>query len=1155
MQLSHATTLSPTGQLVEGVSRVSCLSWTSQKLATASSDRVVQLYDSELQHMDKFVTKKSSSASAESKSYVIKAIAFNVGGTKIAVGQSDGSVYVYKLGLQKKSICNKFLHDVSVTCICWPCGRERRGDGAGQSGESMKIRDDEYEESGGGGSGESDVIVFGLADGTVKVGYCRNNKSTVVYTINSFVLATCSCWSSVLCLHGDGSINRVAPSTATHSFFARLSGVQPTAMAWGLDVMVVTASRCLMFYDQEGKQTQTIDCLPLFSTNPPELSAAGASPTGATMCIGTSRASVLLVYKVTSSLQLSNRKWTLGKAVDLADSCWGCVCTVEWASDGGRIAIGGSRGVVEVLDVCAKKWRWRDRYEFVFVAENQVICKDLVQRSRWAIKCDTAIDKLAVHSDRYLSGVTQRSIILCDMQTKKWSDVPWEGDSLWKLHFKFHPLCCVIQSGCELFLVEYGQHHVIGTLRTAFVSPRLISIKMYKRDKTNTSSTITVASLLDKHSISLSTFNRDPCSRATDGYPDSMMQCSNSMCDDEQVGGNVVSHNSEISWLSLTSGGERIVFRDRKKSLSVCRTSDKLDRHTLLGPSCCSKVMWVDGETDVLVAQNKYRVNTLCVWYSLSNPDQLTNLNVKGNLVRIVRVRERGRTVAILDVGGAEHEYELDDALTGFTSLLDRKDYSTATDLLLRHSKFSSSSSTSTSTNCGGLGINSTTNRYSTMWQQLASSALADGQLAAAAVGYSCAGDVATARYVYKLVKSGARHVYNMRADKGEKREGEVGQQTEGEAEEGKDGGETQIDKWEEIGGREDVVVGEYYIVQARLAMLRKQYGRAENILLTNNALQEAIQMYQQVHRYDDAIRLAEQHSHPQAVELKRQYLVWLTETGQEAKAGQLEEREGNYQKAVEIYLEGGLYTKAAQVVLSGVSAGTHRYPKELLQKICKQLSGTGQIVGDIYMCIGQTSAALDEYRQGHCYRKAVEVAKGSFPGKVLELEEEWGDWLVASNKADAAVSHFIEANSPHKAIEATIVAKQWSKAEVLLSSTLTQQDAKPFFLRVAEHYVSSNQLSDAERLFIQGGEAKEAVKMHIAAGQLQQANALGLREIGQRGLWELYSELIEGLQNEGKLQEAERLYILCEDYDSAISMWKEKKQYDKMLQLVATYR
>jgi len=49
---------------------------------------------------------------------------------------------------------------------------------------------------------------------------------------------------------------------------------------------------------------------------------------------------------------------------------------------------------------------------------------------------------------------------------------------------------------------------------------------------------------------------------------------------------------------------------------------------------------------------------------------------------------------------------------------------------------------------------------------------------------------------------------------------------------------------------------------------------------------------------------------------------------------------------------------------------------------------------GDFLERLNILDRALDCYVRGHAFRKAVDLARRSFPSHVVNLEEEWGDWL-----------------------------------------------------------------------------------------------------------------------------------------------------------------
>ncbi|XP_076798319.1 intraflagellar transport protein 172 homolog isoform X3 [Arvicanthis niloticus] len=121
MQLKHLRTLlSPQ----DGAAKVTCMAWSQNnaKFAVCTVDRVVLLNDEHGERRDKFSTKPADMKYGR-KSYMVKGMAFSPDSTKIAIGQTDNIIYVYKIGEDwgdKKVICNKFIQTSAVTCLQWP---------------------------------------------------------------------------------------------------------------------------------------------------------------------------------------------------------------------------------------------------------------------------------------------------------------------------------------------------------------------------------------------------------------------------------------------------------------------------------------------------------------------------------------------------------------------------------------------------------------------------------------------------------------------------------------------------------------------------------------------------------------------------------------------------------------------------------------------------------------------------------------------------------------------------------------------------------------------------------------------------------------------------------------------------------------------------
>lgn len=67
------------------------------KLAVATIDRQIYMYDDSGEKRDRFATKPAEAESGK-KSYVIKDVSFSPDSTKLAVAQTDNIIYVYKIG-------------------------------------------------------------------------------------------------------------------------------------------------------------------------------------------------------------------------------------------------------------------------------------------------------------------------------------------------------------------------------------------------------------------------------------------------------------------------------------------------------------------------------------------------------------------------------------------------------------------------------------------------------------------------------------------------------------------------------------------------------------------------------------------------------------------------------------------------------------------------------------------------------------------------------------------------------------------------------------------------------------------------------------------------------------------------------------------------
>ena len=222
-------------------------------------ERTIWLFDEQGEKRDKFSTKPMDSKYGK-KSYVVTALAFSPDSTRLAIGQSDKIVFVYKIGAEwgdKKSICNKFIVNSAVTALVWP-------------------------QEGG--------IYFGVSEGKVRIANTRTNKSSTVYNVNSYTvsLVANARGSGILSSHADGQLvrfvlseNEVHPSEVNGKVLVHKCPA--TALAWTPNgYFCAGADRKVVVYGKNGKETQRFD----YKNEEKDFTIATVSPSGQSVVIG-----------------------------------------------------------------------------------------------------------------------------------------------------------------------------------------------------------------------------------------------------------------------------------------------------------------------------------------------------------------------------------------------------------------------------------------------------------------------------------------------------------------------------------------------------------------------------------------------------------------------------------------------------------------------------------------------------------------------------------------------------------------------------------------------------------------------------------------------------------------------------------------------------
>lgn len=400
------------------------------------------LYDEQGERRDKFSTKPADSKYGK-KSYVVKAMAFSPDSTKIAIAQTDNIVFVYKLGDEwgdKKVICNKFVQTSAVTCLIWPA---------------------EY------------AIVFGLAEGKIRLANTKANKSSTIYGTDSYVVSLASNVSGkgILSGHADGTVVRYFfddEGAGESQGKVLVHPCPPYSLAWGgSSIMVAGCDKKVLAYSREGRVLQTFDYSRDRSEK--EFTVAASSPSGQAVVIGS--------YDRLRVFNWAPRRgmWEEATPKDIPNLY--TITALAWKKDGTRLCAGTLCGGVEQFDCCLRRSIYKNKFEMTYVGLSQVIVKNLATGTRVVLKSHYGyeIDEVKIMGrDRFLVAHTSDTLLLGDLVSNKLSEVAWSGSGGNEKFFFENETVCMIFNAGELTLVEYGSNEILGSVRTEFMNPHLI---------------------------------------------------------------------------------------------------------------------------------------------------------------------------------------------------------------------------------------------------------------------------------------------------------------------------------------------------------------------------------------------------------------------------------------------------------------------------------------------------------------------------------------------------------------------------------------------------------------------------------------------------------------------------------------------------------
>ncbi|KAF5402480.1 Intraflagellar transport protein [Paragonimus heterotremus] len=720
MRLKYLKTI-VTPQMTEA--RIQCIAWSpnNKKLAVCTHDNVIALYDEYGERRERFAAKAVDTKSGGKRNFLVKSMVFSHDSIKLAIAQSDNIIFVYRLGEdwdEKKVICNKFPQQSAAVYLLWPPGQP---------------------------------IICGLADGKVRAANTQTNKSSTIYNADSYVVSM-ACNTSgkgFISGHADGKIVRyffddegsgdTQGKLVTHP-------TAPYALAWaGSTILAAGCDRRIYVYSREGRVLQQFDYSK--DDTEKEFTVAVSSPSGHSVAFGSFDRIRIFAWSPRKSNWEECKPKVIKHLYTITSMCW--------KKDGSKLIVGTLCGGVEQFDCCMKKKMYKNTFELNYVGPSQVIVRNLKTNNKIVVQScfGYEIDDVRVMgNDRYLVAHSSDTLILGDLKENRLSEVHWNNKGQ-KAKFYFgHPNLCIIFGVGELVLIEYGVNEILGSVRTEFTNPYLISVRVNERHFGDGELCKKIAYMLDLKTIVVM----------------------------DLITGDItcqVQHDTKVDWIELNETGHKLLFRDKKLQLLLYDT-DSMQKTTLL--NLCSYVQWVP-QSDVVVAQSR---DTLCIWYNIEATDRVTSISLKGGDILDI-VRQNGKTEVLVSEGLTTVSYALDDGLIEFGTAMEDNDFERAVAFL------------------ESLEISPETK---SMWMKLAKASMKAGKLLIAERCYAALHSVSKVRYL--------RNTREMK----------------------------------------NVENAPDYQIEARIAILEKDFKSAEHIYLSQNAIEEVTSMYKDLNKWENAI-------------------------------------------------------------------------------------------------------------------------------------------------------------------------------------------------------------------------------------------------------------------------------------------------------------
>ncbi|CAF1635554.1 unnamed protein product [Rotaria magnacalcarata] len=1065
---------------VNGEAQISavCFSPNGQKLAICI-DRVVQLYDETGELRDRFATKPIDSKYGR-QSYVVTAMDFSPESNQLAVAQSDNIVFVYKLGADwndKKSIVAKFVQSAHVTTLIWlPDGQ----------------------------------IIFGLADGKIRSGNVKKNKSHTLFTAEQYTVSLAANVSrkAILSGHGDGSICRYIiedEGTGDKSGLVVRHSCPPCALVWSAyGILVGGCDRRVVVYSKDGKILQQFDYSR--EINEREFSTGICNPTGQECVFGSYDHIRLYSYQA--------RKGMFDEAPSKEIKNMYTVTGMAWRSDGARFAVANLTGGTFLFNCSLKKSSTKGKYAINFVSLSQVLIEnksngkraDLVSRSGFEI-----VDVKIMGRDRYAVGYTTHTLILVDLEDeKRRCEVHWQSAGDEKFSFDNENVCMIFANG-ELTLIEYtpsGRHgdNILCSVRTEFLSPNLISVRVEER---NLQGNKKMGYLLDSRTIAIV----------------DLMSTSGAAVIDQ------VNHDANINWLALNETSRYLLFRDKNLKLYLYNLLTRAKTCIL---SFCIYAQWIP-DSDVVVGQSQ---DNLSVWYNIEHPESCDTKPIKGDVIEISKDPSKNRTFVKLNDNGVQSSLELDSNKIEFNTAINDEDFRRAVAYLDA---------------CG-----SSDDTSNALWETLARLAYEKQEYVVAEQAYTATRQMAKARFLHSInqlarEKKGSYEHYEVRAKLAIfERQLKVAESIyleNGDVDKAIDMYRT-MHHWDEaisVADRKrhpqaDELRSTYY----KWLIDTKQIARAADWKLKQHEDEEAISLYMQANLPSKSAQILMQNAQlMRDSDLVTRIAVSLVKANMFELAGDLYEHVKESPKALSCYEAGKCFLKA-------VKLARKTNPKEVVALESKwgdYMAEQMQYLEAVthFIEAGENMKAVQAAILGRQWPRALEILEQQRDDNDPEIAKHYKQLAIHFahiQEFEKAERCYLKAQAPGECVEMYNRASKWEHAFRLAKQYMNKDEVTRLYSNQAKELEAKGRYKEAEKLYITINDNAAAILMYKRMKNYDALIRL-VRQYYPDKMKDTEITIAKELEQEKRYKEAEMHYIQAGDWKSAANMYRLLDSWD----------